>query len=148
MSDFTRPPGRSVADVLQRWIYGGHFTADELADAGEVSSDAFAKYRSGERNCPAEVAARISRYAMQRRGRTEMAALFCDAGHVVTAAGAPAPNGDIRDEITAVVGSLGDAHRHFTADELDEAEHAAVQIGRQARAIQDEISLRRGRTGR
>lgn len=147
MSDFTRPPGRSVAGVLQRWIYGGLFTADELADAGEVSSDAFAKYRTGERNVPAEVAARISRYAMRRRGRCELAALFCDAGHVVAPAGTTAPDGDIRDEITGGVGSLSDAHRYFEADNLDEADRAADELERTAHAIRAEIALRRGRTG-
>lgn len=136
----------TASSILQAWIYGGLFTADELADAGEVSDSMFAKYRTGERSMPFEVAARVSRFAQARRGRCELASLLCDSAHVVVPAGAPAPDGRIQDEVCASVVSLGDLAQLYEADDLDGAKRAAEELIRQAHAALAEVALRRGRT--
>lgn len=144
MSDLPRPS--TVSAVLQAWIYGGLFSADDLADAGHVSDSLFAKYRTGERDMPFAVAARISRYAQTRKERTELASLLCDGHHVVIPVGSSAPDGDVRDEVCEAVTHLGDLSRHFDADDLDAADRSADDLIRQARAAKTEIALRRGRT--
>lgn len=136
----------TASAVLQAWIYGNLASHDELADAGEVSRDVFQKFRSGDREIPLAVAARISRYMMARRGRTELAHLMCDAAHMVQPVGGDAPDGRVTDEVVASVGHLGDLARHYDADDLDAADRAADALMREATAAKREIALRRGQT--
>ncbi|HEX9951237.1 MAG TPA: hypothetical protein VGB53_05670 [Rubricoccaceae bacterium] len=134
-----------AAQVLQSWITNRVFTPEQIAEWADVSDGVLYKYRTGDRQMPVDVAARISRAAQRSKGRTELADCLNTDGFVSTRVAATATDGSISDEACGSLVHWGRVVDHFEGDDLDAADRAADEVIRLAHNAKAEIAQRRGR---